>query len=410
MTATPAVVILSLQRDPATMAGGAQPDRRPSRRVENGLGGVQAHFDTVRAALEKAGHDVAVASSLDAPWPLVVGGAAATKVAGRLHGTLGGWIDRRWHDVALRRVARRQRSRLGDRPVLFYCQDVTSTRVGRKVARPGDRVTSVVHVFADSEADEMAARGACRPGDRFDAQIRRHERETLPLADGLVFVSPMSEASILGARPELRETRRAVVPNFLADDWASSERAPLRADARRLITVGSIDERKNHPYAVAIVDALRSGGHDVRLDIVGDGPGRAALVDLLSAEGLDDHVTLHGTIADIRPRLREADLYLHTSSHEAFGIALIEAMAIGLPVAALPVGGVPSVFDDGVEGVYLPPDDADAAASTIAELLDDVERRGVMANAAVDRVARDFSAAAVIPALVAFMTGPGRKR
>ncbi len=411
MTATPTVVVLSVQRDPATLvgAGGPREDNRPSSRVERGIGGVQAHFTALRQGLERRGRDVAVVTSLDAPWPIIVVSAVLTKTLRRFDRTLAGWFDRRWHGLALSMAGRAAMAGRADGPVLFYPQCTTSTAVALRLRRPADRVTSVVHVFDDSEADEMAARGGCAPGDWFDRRIRAEERDVLTRADGLVFVSQMSHDSILAARPELEVMARRVIPNFLPDDWGEPRPPERRGGPHRLVTVGSIDERKNHAYALEIVETLTRSGHETHLDVIGDGPLRPNLEEAVAAKGLGDSVTIHGMLTDVRPLERSADMYLHTSTHEAFGIVLIEAMAMGLPVMAVPVGGIPSVFDDGVEGRYLPSGDAEAAARVIADLLDRPDVLGAMSDAASDRVERCFSASAVLPGLLSFMMDPRRE-
>jgi glycosyltransferase involved in cell wall biosynthesis len=83
----------------------------------------------------------------------------------------------------------------------------------------------------------------------------------------------------------------------------------------------------------------------------------------------------------------DADLYLQTSRAETFGMAVAEAMAIGLPVVASDVGGMAELIDDGCTGVLVPPDDPSAVADAVAALLDDTARVRALTSAAHAAVA-----------------------
>lgn len=115
--------------------------------------------------------------------------------------------------------------------------------------------------------------------------------------------------------------------------------------------------------------ALR--GH--RLVIAGDGPERATLERLADRLGAAPHVAFAGSVG--RPRIAElmrgAAAFAFPSRREAFGIALLEAMAAGTPAVAARVGGIPEFARDGENALLVPPDDADRLGAALVRLVTD---------------------------------------
>ncbi|NLT05409.1 MAG: glycosyltransferase family 4 protein [Solirubrobacterales bacterium] len=157
----------------------------------------------------------------------------------------------------------------------------------------------------------------------------------------------------------------------------------------RLLTVGSLAEKKGQRYAVdalALLDTGETAG--ATLDIVGGGPLQGPLAEQAARLGLGDRVRLRGELPkeEIAELMRASDAFVLPSTDETFGCVLIEALACGLPVVATAVGGVPEVVRDG-EGTLVPPRDAAALAEGIATALADAGdgRRGEIARAVAGR-------------------------
>jgi glycosyltransferase involved in cell wall biosynthesis len=132
------------------------------------------------------------------------------------------------------------------------------------------------------------------------------------------------------------------------------------------------------------------------LEVIGDGPARAEVEAALAPLG--DRVRYAGTLdeAAIAGHLTEADMFVWPAINEAFGMALLEAQASGLPVVAGNSGGVGDIVADGETGILAPPGDADAFAAAVRSLLTDPERCAQFGAAARIRVERthDLPAAA----------------
>ena len=109
----------------------------------------------------------------------------------------------------------------------------------------------------------------------------------------------------------------------------------------------------------------------LRLVIGGDGPLRERLLQQAREAGKTDRVVIDGSWVRPEDLLPALDLFVLASRNEGMGRALVEAMAIGLPVAATAVGGVPEVLEEGRAGILVPPGDAEALAAAITRLAGD---------------------------------------
>jgi len=132
-------------------------------------------------------------------------------------------------------------------------------------------------------------------------------------------------------------------------------------------------------------------GDNWRLLVAGDGPQRTEIEAMLAAAA-PGRVTLLGALP--AERLAEtyarADILVWPAVDEAFGIALLEAQAAGLPVVAGKTRGVPDIIGSGITGLLPAADDADAFAKAVQRLIDDSELRTRMGAAAARRVRAKF--------------------
>ena len=147
----------------------------------------------------------------------------------------------------------------------------------------------------------------------------------------------------------------------------------------------------------------RLGESDVKFSLVvagsADLPGHAPMVRLAGRLGLGDRVTFAGRLgrADLARLLWASDAVVLPSRQEAFGVAVLEALAAGVPVIASRVGGIPEILRDGREGLLVPVGDARALAAAIAKLAHDPSLRARLASAGPARAA-DFSLRRMIEA------------
>jgi glycosyltransferase involved in cell wall biosynthesis len=255
-------------------------------------------------------------------------------------------------------------------------------------------------------ADEWADKHQIERDGTVYRAIRQLEREVIPQVDGMVFVSEWARQALLSWLPEVSTVPYAVIDNFVAPHDGQPDREPLGD----LVTVGHLEPVKNHQYLLRILAEAKQAGRDVSLDIFGDGPLKRDLVGLTRSLGLEGQVRFRGFRTDLRDFLPRYKAYAHVSYSESSSLAIIEAMAAGLPILAGAIGPLAELCDDGVEARFWPLDDPAAAASILIELLDDEPRRLTAANAAKRRFRRDFDAEVIAPRLRSFLLGlhPGR--
>jgi glycosyltransferase involved in cell wall biosynthesis len=178
---------------------------------------------------------------------------------------------------------------------------------------------------------------------------------------------------------------RPKVENIFGLD-ASVRQTPRDADRPlRIVSMGTVEPRKNYAAAVRILSALRSAGAaDAELHIIGRAGWGADSELLRSAAG----VTVHGylEIANARALIESADLYLCTSHDEGLGLPLLEVQFAGLPVVAPDA----PVFREalGMSGLYIDTAVPEAAAQAILNLVQDPAERAAAAKAAAANLKR----------------------
>jgi glycosyltransferase involved in cell wall biosynthesis len=129
-------------------------------------------------------------------------------------------------------------------------------------------------------------------------------------------------------------------------------------------------------------------GLPVRFVAVGRGPQEREIRELHRTLDLGDRFMLAGYRRDATRVLAACDVFVLSSLFEGLPIALMEALAVGLPVVATRVAGITECVTDGVEGFLVPPSRPDLLAGAMEAVVRDEDRRGRMATAAARRGGR----------------------
>jgi glycosyltransferase involved in cell wall biosynthesis len=187
----------------------------------------------------------------------------------------------------------------------------------------------------------------------------------------------------------------SLIPNGLDFDRYVA-RVPIAA-VRRVVTVANLRREKGHDVLLDAAAIVLRQFPDAQFDIVGAGAELPALRTRAQALALGNAVSFLGHCEDVPARLSAADLFVLPSRSEAFPNAVLEAMAIGLPVIASAVGGLVEVIEHQRSGVLIPPDDPAALASEIAKFMADPERAARIGTAARVR-AQSFSFSRMVAA------------
>ena len=213
-------------------------------------------------------------------------------------------------------------------------------------------------------------------------------------------------ARMLGKR--WPEVETAVVPNGINTELFAPAPAEVRATGQnvRLLFVGKMGFLKGEQDLIRALQCIINATPQFppqyrpqfRLDMLGQlsgtieelchESGLRPLIDHLGPVSLDERIAF----------FKRADIFILPTYAEGLPIAALEAMAAGLPVITTPVGGIPELVDDGVEGYLVEPGDAEALADRIAYLIYDPEQRQLMGRRAQAK-ARQFDWSIVLAQL-----------
>jgi colanic acid/amylovoran biosynthesis glycosyltransferase len=154
---------------------------------------------------------------------------------------------------------------------------------------------------------------------------------------------------------------------------------PGERDPNRAVCVASLFQKKGHVHLVdafALIAGRRPG---LRLELVGDGPERERILRRARERGVAERVSLLGARSseEVRATLAGAGVFalpsirLASGRMEGIPVALMEAMASGVPVVATRLSGIPELVQDGVTGLLVEPGDPEALAAAMERVLDD---------------------------------------
>jgi glycosyltransferase involved in cell wall biosynthesis len=136
----------------------------------------------------------------------------------------------------------------------------------------------------------------------------------------------------------------------------------------------------------------------ISLEIYGEGTLRGELEAQAARLGVP--ASFHGFAGDLRERIPELDVFVLPTRADNLPVAILEAMALALPVVATRVGGVPELVADGTTGILVEPDDPKGLADAIGSLAADPERRAALGRSGAQRIVDHFEAGAVARRMV----------
>ena len=173
----------------------------------------------------------------------------------------------------------------------------------------------------------------------------------------------------------------------------------LPTSGRLIGVLGRLVQIKGHRYLIDALPAILKHEPDTSLVFIGEGDERGRLVDQAKRLGVADHVRLIGVQTDLAQFIAACDLFVQPSLNEGMGRTVLEAMAVGRPVIASRVGGLPELVDHGITGFLVPPMSPSILAEVICTLLSDQKKIEQMGRAARKRVDHRFSADAMVMAI-----------
>lgn len=216
---------------------------------------------------------------------------------------------------------------------------------------------------------------------------------TFPLDDAHLAVS---EAVLRSVPRPFRGNVKALIHGIPLDRVRSkrSSRDTTRAqlgigpDEILVGTVANFRAQKAYPDLVAAASMVIAPGRAVRFAAVGRGPLESEIQELARRRGLGDRFMFLGPLDDAATFIAGCDLFALSSHYEGLPLAVMEALALGVPVVATNVAGVAELVNDGVDGILVPKARPDLFADALDTMILDSELRESMAKAAAEDAPR----------------------
>jgi glycosyltransferase involved in cell wall biosynthesis len=238
--------------------------------------------------------------------------------------------------------------------------------LGRLAARRA-RVPAVVHTY-HGRIEEL------NPESLKGRVLAACERRAARASDALVGVSEEEVRQKRAARLGREEQFHVIHGGIDLDRFTQTrkwERPAEMTGGPVIGTIGTLTREKGLDLLIEVLPSTVQRHPELQLCIVGAGPMEAGLRAQAEHLGVAKSVHFSGCVEDVRPWLAAFDLLAQPSRSEALSLAVLEAMAMGVPVVATDVGGMAEAVEDGVTGKLVPAGDSAALAAALNELLSD---------------------------------------
>lgn len=226
---------------------------------------------------------------------------------------------------------------------------------------------------------------------RFGLRDRWTERLLRPLPARVLAVSRTQVGYLTGYLGIPRE-RIGCIRNVLEPTERERHVPAAPGQPPVVICVAGLRPEKDHATLLRAFAEVAVAHPGAVLRLVGDGPERAGVQDLVRELGLDGAVELLGNRTDVAELLPTADVFVLPSyAVENLPFAVLEAMAAELPVVATDIGALSELVVDGVTGLLVPPHRPAALAAALGEILADPQRARRMGRAGHEHLRREYS-------------------
>jgi glycosyltransferase involved in cell wall biosynthesis len=202
-----------------------------------------------------------------------------------------------------------------------------------------------------------------------------------------------SHVAEIGLQPERVEVlpNVPVAPHLLRPDFdREAVRRELAADGPVLATASRLTPERDHATLLRALPRALERHPGLRLLVLGDGPSRLELERLSRELGMGAAVRFLGTRADAAEIVAASDFFCQPTRLEGLPVAVLDAMALGVPVIASRIDATEELLEDGRTGLLVRPGDADQLADALCRFLDDPAEAAAMAAAARAHVESSF--------------------
>lgn len=222
-----------------------------------------------------------------------------------------------------------------------------------------------------------------------------HLAEKLAQASRIICISDFCRSQLMQLLPasqwsKLHVVRLGVDP---AELTPSLESKPEDGRPVDIVCTGRLVAAKGHRILIESLTALHARGVDFRATFIGDGPERRALEQLVRERGLEERILFPSSLPhdETLARVRDADLFVLASFAEGIPVALMEAMALGVPCISTSIAGIPELIQTGRDGILVAPSNVEELTDAIAMLAGDPTLRQFLGRSARRRIVRDYN-------------------
>lgn len=159
-----------------------------------------------------------------------------------------------------------------------------------------------------------------------------------------------------------------------------------------ILCVGRLVPTKGQRILIQAVSLLLAQGRQVVLRLVGDGPDRTELQQIIQQDGLNENIFLEGPVNQdrIQDFYRRADVFALSSFAEGIPVVLMEAMSMEIPCISTFINGIPELIRDGHDGLLVAPSDVAGLTIALARLMDDAALRETIGKAGRQRIISEY--------------------
>lgn len=216
--------------------------------------------------------------------------------------------------------------------------------------------------------------------DSYAEPIRRLLKMLVHRSDGYVFQTDTVKSWY---KKYTKKKQMWVIPNAINDEFLNQKRNNIRE--KKIVAVGRLEMQKNYPMLLKAFSMIDKKYDEYTLEIYGIGPLENEIKKMMMELGIEQKVFLHGFSKSIQKEIKDATLFVMTSTHEGMPNALIEAMAMGLPcvVTDCAGGGPRYLINDGINGFLVPVNDVELLKIRIEMILSDPSLANTLSNNAI---------------------------
>jgi glycosyltransferase involved in cell wall biosynthesis len=221
--------------------------------------------------------------------------------------------------------------------------------------------------------------------------LRFRKRLVYWMATTVVSVSSSANSDVRKVY-KIPQSRGVVFHNAIEDPLKSNQPLATFRNKTQIVCPGRLDESKGQHVLIQAISLIRNEFNDFEVFFLGSGKLKGELITLAKQLGVREKCHFLGNLRrrEFLGKLSQAYISVIPSRSEAFGLVVVESIAVGTPAIASDVGGIPEIIRNGIDGYLVPPDDANILSKKILYLCTHPQLRNKMSKNARQRFLDNF--------------------